>query len=98
MQWDQRGAGKTFGANNHRLDEPLTLDRMQADAEELIIHLLDRYAGVFRTKRTILWSASLFRAACRRWTVAAFSICQKTRAWPPTALSPRLSPFEVIAS
>lgn len=43
IQWDQRGAGKTFAANGGKLDVPLSIERMQADAEELIEYLLRRY-------------------------------------------------------
>jgi pimeloyl-ACP methyl ester carboxylesterase len=43
VQWDQRGGGKTLRANGGRLDAPLTVDRMQMDAEELIGYLLKKY-------------------------------------------------------
>lgn len=43
VQWDQRGSGKTFAANGRKLEGPLTIEQMQADAEELIEYLLRRY-------------------------------------------------------
>ncbi len=37
IQWDQRGAGKTYGANDAATVAPtLTVDRMHADAEEVV--------------------------------------------------------------
>jgi pimeloyl-ACP methyl ester carboxylesterase len=43
VQWDQRGAGKTFGAADGKPDPTMTLDKMQADAEQLIDHLRQQY-------------------------------------------------------
>jgi len=43
VQWDQRGGGKTLRANGGKLDAPLTIDRMQKDAEELVTYLLKKY-------------------------------------------------------
>jgi pimeloyl-ACP methyl ester carboxylesterase len=43
VQWDQRGAGKTFAANGGKLAGKLSIEQMQADAEELIEYLLRRY-------------------------------------------------------
>lgn len=43
VQWDQRGAGKTFSAAHRKVDKTLTIDRMQADAEELIDWLRHTY-------------------------------------------------------
>jgi len=43
VQWDQRGAGKTFTAAGRKVDRTMTIDRMQADAEELIALLLRTY-------------------------------------------------------
>jgi pimeloyl-ACP methyl ester carboxylesterase len=40
VQWDQRGAGKTFAGSP---DAPLSAARMQADAEQLIELLRERY-------------------------------------------------------
>lgn len=42
VQWDQRGAGKSF-ASQGAAEVPLSADRIQADAEELIEHLRRRY-------------------------------------------------------
>jgi pimeloyl-ACP methyl ester carboxylesterase len=44
VQWDQRGAGKTFAASGRQPDGSLSLDEMQADAEQLI-DLLRRSYG-----------------------------------------------------
>lgn len=43
VQWDQRDAGKTFSAAGRRPDPALTIDRIQADAEELIAFLRQHY-------------------------------------------------------
>ncbi|MGH7688124.1 MAG: alpha/beta fold hydrolase [Gemmatimonadaceae bacterium] len=43
VQWDQRGAGKTFSAAGRTPDPALTIDRFQADAEELVDSLRHRY-------------------------------------------------------
>ena len=43
VQWDQRGAGKTFSAARRKLDPSMTIDRMQADAEEVIAYLERTY-------------------------------------------------------
>lgn len=44
VQWDQRGAGKTFASAGQKSDSTLSIARMQADAEELI-DLLRRTYG-----------------------------------------------------
>ncbi|MGC1107761.1 MAG: alpha/beta hydrolase, partial [Candidatus Acidiferrales bacterium] len=44
VQWDQRDAGKTFSAAKRQPDESMTIDEMQADAEQLI-ELLRRTYG-----------------------------------------------------
>ena len=43
VQWDQRGAGKTFAAARGRSDPALSIQRMQSDTEELIEWLLRTY-------------------------------------------------------
>ncbi len=43
VQWDQRGAGKTFAASGPQPDSTMTVARMQADAEELIALLRRTY-------------------------------------------------------
>lgn len=43
VQWDQRGAGKTFTSAGRRPDSTMTIARMQADAEELIEYLRRTY-------------------------------------------------------
>ncbi len=43
VQWDQRGAGKTFAAARGRPGSTLSVERMQADTEELIGWLLRTY-------------------------------------------------------
>ena len=40
VQWDQRGAGRTFGRQTHPAD--LTIERMAADGIELAQYLIDR--------------------------------------------------------
>jgi proline iminopeptidase len=44
VQWDQRGAGKTFSEAKRHPDKSMTIEEMQADAEELI-ELLQRTYG-----------------------------------------------------
>lgn len=43
VQWDQRGAGKTFTSANRKPDPSLTVARMEGDAEELIAWLRKTY-------------------------------------------------------
>jgi proline iminopeptidase len=43
VQWDQRGAGKTFAAAGQRPDSSMTIERMQADTEQLIQWLQRTY-------------------------------------------------------
>jgi proline iminopeptidase len=43
VQWDQRGAGKTFSASGRQPDKSMTLEQMQADAEQLIDLLRQTY-------------------------------------------------------
>ena len=43
VQWDQRGAGKTFGESGRKVDPSMTVDRMQADAEALVEWLRRTY-------------------------------------------------------
>jgi proline iminopeptidase len=43
VQWDQRGAGKTFAASGRQPDKSMSLDEMQADAEQLIDLLRESY-------------------------------------------------------
>jgi pimeloyl-ACP methyl ester carboxylesterase len=43
VQWDQRGSGKTFSSAHRKLTAPLSVDRIVADAEELIQYLRREY-------------------------------------------------------
>jgi pimeloyl-ACP methyl ester carboxylesterase len=44
VQWDQRGAGKTYAANDPKAVQPtMTIDRMVADAEEMAAYLRKTY-------------------------------------------------------
>jgi proline iminopeptidase len=44
VQWDQRGSGRTYAANDPvKVAPTLTVDRMIADAEELVAHLRRRF-------------------------------------------------------
>lgn len=44
VQWDQRGSGKTYGANDPEKIRPtLTIDRMEQDTAELVQYLRARY-------------------------------------------------------
>ncbi|HEY0953814.1 MAG TPA: alpha/beta hydrolase [Roseateles sp.] len=42
VQWDQRGAGKTYGASPPAEDEPLTLEQLTRDGVEVARHLTQR--------------------------------------------------------
>lgn len=43
VQWDQRGSGKTYGANKPAEDEPLTLQRLTADGVEMARYATQRF-------------------------------------------------------
>jgi len=44
VQWDQRGAGKTYAASDPaKIKDTLTIDRIVADAEELVGYLRQKY-------------------------------------------------------
>lgn len=44
VQWDQRGAGKTYAANDpKKIEATLSIDRMVADAQGLIGYLREKY-------------------------------------------------------
>jgi proline iminopeptidase len=44
VQWDQRGAGKTYSANDpEKVARTMSVDRMNRDAEELVTYLLSRF-------------------------------------------------------
>lgn len=44
VQWDQRGAGRTYAGNDpDKLLPTMTVERMLADSEELVAHLRQRY-------------------------------------------------------
>ena len=43
VQWDQRGAGKTYGANKPGEDEPLTLEQLTADGVEMARYATQRF-------------------------------------------------------
>ncbi len=43
VQWDQRGAGKTFSESGRKVDNSMTVDQMQADAEAVIAYLRHTY-------------------------------------------------------
>ncbi|UAL09700.1 alpha/beta fold hydrolase [Caulobacter segnis] len=43
VQWDQRGAGKTYGANKPAEDEPLSMERLAADGVEIARYATQRF-------------------------------------------------------
>lgn len=43
VQWDQRGAGRTFSLAGRKVDQSMTIDRMEADADDLIEFLRRTY-------------------------------------------------------
>lgn len=71
VHWDQRGAGKTYAANPPDEVAPtLTVDRMVADAEELIDYLRRKYAK----ERIVLFGHSF-------GTILGVKLAQKRPEW-----------------
>jgi pimeloyl-ACP methyl ester carboxylesterase len=54
VQWDQRGAGMTYGRNPPAEDSVLTLQQMSDDGAELAAYLAHRYGK----QKVILWGSS----------------------------------------
>lgn len=54
VQWDQRGAGMTYGRSPPREGEMLTIKRMTEDGDELATYLIKRYGK----RKVILWGSS----------------------------------------
>jgi pimeloyl-ACP methyl ester carboxylesterase len=54
VQWDQRGAGMTYGRSTPAADSVLTLTQMRNDGTELAAYLTQR----FGKKKVILWGSS----------------------------------------
>ena len=54
VQWDQRGAGMSYGRNRPGEDEPLTIPQLVSDGAELAAYLAQR----FGQKKLILWGSS----------------------------------------
>ena len=66
VNWDQRGAGRTFGRNGRKGSGEMSIDRMAADAVEVIEHALARTG---QTKAIVLgasWGSILGVAVTRR--------------------------------
>ena len=54
VQWDQRGAGMTYGRSRPDPDESLTIKQLSNDGTELAAYLMQR----FGKKKVILWGSS----------------------------------------
>ncbi|MGA7437063.1 MAG: alpha/beta hydrolase [Luteibacter sp.] len=54
VQWDQRGAGMTYGRSPPAEGETLTIERMAQDGNELAVYLAQRYGK----RKVILWGSS----------------------------------------
>ncbi|WP_426286603.1 alpha/beta fold hydrolase [Luteibacter sp. E-22] len=54
VQWDQRGAGMTYGRSPPAPGEKLTIERMTQDGNELAAYLAKRYGK----RKVILWGSS----------------------------------------
>ncbi len=54
VQWDQRGAGKTFGRSPPAPGAVLTIEQMRDDGNELAAYVAHRYGK----KKVILWGSS----------------------------------------
>ncbi|MEZ2417259.1 alpha/beta fold hydrolase [Luteibacter sp. RCC_6_2] len=54
VQWDQRGAGMTYGRSPPAPGETLTIERMAQDGNELAAYLAKRYGK----RKVILWGSS----------------------------------------
>ncbi len=83
VQWDQRGAGKTFGRNPDLPAASMTIERMLADAEEVVVYLQRTYGR----RRIVLvghsWGSILGVELARRhpdWFYAYVGIGQATDA------------------
>lgn len=63
VQWDQRGAGRTFGRNPDSADEQLTIDRMARDGIEVAEHLTQRLG----TPRYFWWVGRGARRSAPTW-------------------------------
>ncbi len=71
VHWDQRGAGKTYAENDPQKVAPtMTVDRMVADAEELVAHLRARFG-----------QPKLFLMAHSWGTVLAVKLVQRHPEW-----------------
>jgi len=80
VQWDQRGAGKTYAANDPKaVAETMTVDQMTSDAEEVVRHLQKTYG---KKKIFLLghsWGTVLGVAVAQRhpeWLYAYVSVGQ----------------------
>lgn len=54
VQWDQRGAGMTYGRTRPSEDDPLTIPQLVSDGAELATYLARR----FGQRKVILWGSS----------------------------------------
>ena len=70
VQWDQRGAGKTYGRNRPAEDEPLVVERLRDDGIELAREI----AKLFGKRKVILmggsWGAMLAVHMVKSWPEA----------------------------
>ena len=67
VQWDQRGSGKTYGANRPAEDEPLTLQALTADGVEVTRYAIQR----FGKRKVILMGGSWGSALATHMAMAA---------------------------
>lgn len=66
VNWDQRGAGRTFGRNGRKALGELSIERMTADAVEVIEHALARTAQAKAIVLGASWGSILGVAVARR--------------------------------
>lgn len=67
VQWDQRGSGKTYGANRPAEDEPLTLQALTTDGVEVTRYAIQR----FGKRKVILMGGSWGSALATHMAMAA---------------------------
>jgi hypothetical protein len=76
VQWDQRGAGKTFAASGRQPDKSMSLDQIQADAEQLIDLLRQTYGKKKDLSRgTLIWQRA-WGASRSASTGCALCLCR----------------------
>ena len=80
VEWDQRGAGRTFGRNGAQLTGTLSIDRLTQDGIELTQHLRSR----LKKDKVILFAlsfGSVIGYSLRTWVRGSLSTPQTAMRW-----------------